>query len=157
MSQPFHIRLATEDDAPAITALRRLMFEAMGERDAARLDTMEAQFLPWVRERTARGEYLTWLLEDERGNVVAGASLWLRDSVISPNNLSGKEGWVLNVSTHPEYRGRGFARRLLQALLGWCRDNDLRLLMLVATPDGKALYESLGFKERDFMVLRLDG
>lgn len=152
---PFHIRLATPDDAPAITTLRRLMFEAMGERDAARLDTMAAQFTPWVKDRTLSGEYMTWLMADERGSVVAGASLWLRDSVISPNNLSGREGWVLNVSTHPDYRRRGFARRLLDVLLDWCRANDLHLLMLVATPDGKALYESLGFKDRDFMVLLL--
>jgi GNAT superfamily N-acetyltransferase len=140
------------DDAPTITALRRAMFEAMGERDSARLDAMTAAFLPWVRERTARGEYLTWLMVDEGEQVVAGASLWIRDSVISPNNLSGREGWVLNVSTYPAYQRRGFARQLLETLLEWCQHNDLHALMLVATPDGRALYEALGFKARDFMV-----
>jgi GNAT superfamily N-acetyltransferase len=154
---PFTIRLATADDAPAITTLRRLMFEAMGERDTQRLDAMAVQFTSWVRERTLSSEYMTWLMEDEQGSVVAGASLWLRDSVISPKNLSGREGWVLNVSTRPDYRRRGFARRLLEILLDWCRANNLHTLMLVATPDGKALYEALGFRERDFMVLRLDG
>jgi GNAT superfamily N-acetyltransferase len=151
----FTIRLATPDDAPAITALRRLMFEAMGNRDDAKLAAMEAQFLSWVKDKTARGEFLTWLMEDDKGVVVSGASLWIRESVASPNDLSGREGLVLNVSTHPAYRRRGFARQLLEVLLDWCRKHNLRTLMLFATPDGKALYASLGFEERDFMVLRL--
>jgi GNAT superfamily N-acetyltransferase len=131
------------------------MFEAMGQRDDAKLAAMEAQFRPWVKDLTARGEFLTWLMEDENGVVVSGASLWIRESVASPNNLSGREGLVLNVSTHPHYRRRGFARQLLAALLDWCHQHNLRTLLLFATPDGKALYASLGFEARDFMVLRL--
>jgi GNAT superfamily N-acetyltransferase len=152
----FTIRRATPDDAPAVTRLRRLMFEAMGAPDPAKLDSMEADFLPWVRDKTAREEFLTWLMVDDNDVAVAGASLWIRESVSSPYDLSGHEGLVLNVSTHPDYWRRGFARQLLSALLDWCRENDLRTLMLFATPDGKALYASLGFTERDFMVLRLD-
>jgi len=155
MSQRFHIRLAMPDDAAAISTLRRLMFEAMGTRDPAKLDAMEAQFLPWVRDKTARGEFVTWLMVDEQDVAIAGASLWIREAVFSPNNLSGREGWVLNVSTHPDYRRRGFARQLLDALLDWCRKNQLHTLMLVATSDGKALYHSLGFEDRGFMVLRV--
>jgi GNAT superfamily N-acetyltransferase len=151
----FTIRRATPDDAPAITGLRRLMFEAMGHRDDAKLAAMEGQFLVWVQEKTARGEFLTWLMVDELGAAVAAASLWIRESVPSPDNLSGREGLVLNVSTHPDYRRRGFARQLLEALLAWCRERNLRTLMLFATPEGKELYASLGFEATDFMALRL--
>jgi|FLYN01.1.fsa_nt_gi N-acetylglutamate synthase-like GNAT family acetyltransferase len=151
----FMLRRATPDDAPAITRLRRLMFEAMGHRDAAQLDAMEAQFLPWVKDKTARGEFLTWLMVDDNDVAVAGASLWIRETVPSPNNLSGREGLVLNVSTHPDYRRRGFARQLLEALLDWSREHDLHTLLLVATPEGKSLYASLGFQARDFMLRRL--
>ncbi len=150
----FTIRRATPEDASALTRQRRWMFEAMGEHDEAKLKPMEERFVEWVHERLARGEYLAWLMVDENDTAVAGASLWIREAVISPGNLSGREGLVLNVSTHPDYRRRGFARQLLEALLDWCREHDLSTLMLFATPDGKALYSSLGFESRDFMVLR---
>lgn len=44
----FSIRRATAADAPVITGHRRAMFAEMAHAGAARLDAVDAAFLPWV-------------------------------------------------------------------------------------------------------------
>jgi GNAT superfamily N-acetyltransferase len=59
----------------------------------------------------------------------------------------GKQlGWIGMVLTHPEFRGRGFARRLLEHVLQRADAAGIRTLKLDATDQGKPLYEEYGFK-----------
>lgn len=60
----------------------------------------------------------------------------------------------MNVYTEPGQRGRGLARCLLETMIGWARARGLSLLYLHASPQGRALYESLGFEPSN--ELRLD-
>ncbi|MBV9574428.1 MAG: GNAT family N-acetyltransferase [Acidobacteriales bacterium] len=54
-------------------------------------------------------------------------------------------GWIGMVLTHPEFRKRGFARRLLTHCVGHADALGIRTLKLDATEQGQHLYESLGF------------
>jgi GNAT superfamily N-acetyltransferase len=59
----------------------------------------------------------------------------------------GKQlGWIGMVLTHPEFRGRGFAKRLLEHVLQRADAAGIRTLKLDATDQGKPLYEKYGFK-----------
>ncbi|HKN32899.1 MAG TPA: GNAT family N-acetyltransferase [Terriglobales bacterium] len=61
----------------------------------------------------------------------------------------GKQlGWIGMVLTHPEFRGRGFAKRLLEHVLQRADAADIRTLKLDATEQGKPLYEKYGFKSQ---------
>jgi GNAT superfamily N-acetyltransferase len=67
--------------------------------------------------------------------------------------------WIGMVLTRPEYRRRGFARRLMEAALECASALKLESVKLDATADGQPLYEKLGFKpeqiiERWFRDLR---
>jgi predicted GNAT family N-acyltransferase len=53
--------------------------------------------------------------------------------------------WVGMVLTRPEYRRRGFAKRLMQAALERASDLKIESIKLDATADGQPLYEKLGF------------
>jgi GNAT superfamily N-acetyltransferase len=60
------------------------------------------------------------------------------------------------MSTDPRFRGRGYARACLDALLAWFRDEtEARVINLNATSDGTALYRSLGFTEPRYPALQL--
>ena len=50
------------------------------------------------------------------------------------------------VLTHPEYRKRGYARRLVEAALATARAREIGCVKLDATDQGEALYRSLGFE-----------
>lgn len=53
--------------------------------------------------------------------------------------------WIGMVLTHPDWRGRGFARRLVRHTLEFARSLDIGSMKLDATVHGQALYESFGF------------
>ena len=152
MSDHFSVRPATPEDAATIARHRRGMFEDMGQRDSLKLNTMETQFRGWVRDKLVQGDYKGWLMVDTQDTVVAGAGVWIREGIITPVDLSGKQGLVVNVYTHPDYRRRGLARQLMEALLEWCEENGIHSVLLRASADGKELYRSLGFQDEDMML-----
>jgi GNAT superfamily N-acetyltransferase len=151
------IRLAGADDVDVIVHHRRAMFVAMmGTPDAAALAAMDVAFVPYLRRTLADGSYRGWLACTPDGRVVAGGGLIVHDWFASPANPDPRRAYVLNLYTEPEYRHRGIARRIMEAILGWCREHGFRRVSLHASRYGRALYESLGFAPTNEMTLRLD-
>ncbi len=54
--------------------------------------------------------------------------------------------WIGMVLVDPEYRGRGFGTALLERAIRYLDELDLSALKLDATPQGRPLYEKLGFR-----------
>jgi ribosomal protein S18 acetylase RimI-like enzyme len=149
------IRPATLDasDLDAIVHHRRAMFRDMGYRDDPALDAMSAGFRPWLRRKMEAGEYLAWFAVAPDSSIVAGLGLWLMDW---PPHMVAAGPWrgnLLNVYTEPAHRRRGMARALMQIALDWCAANQVATVILHASPDGRALYESLGFTPTNEMRL----
>jgi len=57
-----------------------------------------------------------------------------------------KLAWIGMVLTHPDYRGRGFAYRLVRAALDRAASLEIETIKLDATEHGRSLYASLGFQ-----------
>lgn len=126
-----------------------------------------ALYDPLVKETIARlttmipaGEYVGWLAapRDEPATIVAGAGVQLRQTL--PHALAaaghetlarGRQGIVLNVFTKKAWRKKGAARQLMEAVLAWAKESRLDTLVLHAAPDGRHLYESLGFEQTNEM------
>jgi GNAT superfamily N-acetyltransferase len=149
------IRRAFMEDASTIAAHRRAMFRDMGYHDEAALDSMMARFRPWLEVKMASGDYLAWLAVTADNIVVAGAGLWLMEWPAHMRGSSSRRGNILNVYTVPEFRRRGLARWLKEAALDWCRVNGIDLVILHASSEGRALYESLGFHASNEMRITL--
>src|SRR5436190_13102708 len=69
--------------------------------------------------------------------------------VVSTTTLLGysqRLAWIGMVLTSANYRGRGFARRLLAAALDRADSLGIETVKLDATDDGKPIYEKFGFK-----------
>ena len=75
-------------------------------------------------------------------------------STTTPRIHPGR-AYILNMYTEPEYRGRGIARRIMQAILNRCCVEGFGLVSLHASAQGRPLYESLGFEPTNEMRLRL--
>ena len=121
----------------------------------AALDAMSVQFLPWLRRKMEAGEYLAWFAVERNGGVAAGIGLWLMDWPAHMVGPGSPRANILNVYTQPEHRRRGLARALMLTAMGWCRENGIRAVILHASNDGRALYESLGFQPTNEMRLML--
>ena len=150
------LRRATADDVPALVELRGVMFAGLGHLDA------RGDELPGWRDAAAR-----WFLEhlgadacayvvDVDGRPVAMALGYVHTAPPAPSDPHPVRGQVANVVTLPAHRRRGHARACVEALIGWFREaTTAGRVDLVASADGLALYESLGWVRRDDPTLRL--
>jgi len=144
---------AAQSDQDAIVHHRRAMFLDMGYTDQHALDAMSAQFRPWLRRKMEAGEYLAWFALAPDASIAAGLGLWLMDwppHLVAPGPWRGN---ILNVYCEPSHRRRGMARALMEAALAWCTANQVGAVILHASPEGRRLYESLGFTPTNEMRL----
>jgi GNAT superfamily N-acetyltransferase len=149
------IRAAALPDIPHVLHHRCSMFAEMGRGNAAEHARMVETTQAYLQRAMPSGKYVGWLAETAEGRVVAGAGVAMGDWPGSPDDPTGKRALVLNVYTEPEFRRQGIARRLMLAVIGWCRDEGLRTLSLHASDFGRALYEELGFRPTNEMRLYL--
>jgi len=153
LPEGFTIRRASADDLVTLIEHRRAMFYDMGYRDDAALDSMTAKFGPWLLSKMNSGEYLAWVIVAPDYSIAAGAGLWLMDW--PPHMIGeGTRGNILNVYTVETFRRRGLARHLMEMVIDWCRENKVDTVILHASPDGRSLYEALGFTASNEMRLR---
>jgi len=150
----FTLRRATTADLDTLVDHRRAMFRDMGYKDAAALDSMASRFRVWLLAQMNAGAYLAWLVCAADGTVAAGAALWLMDW---PPHMIGRgtRGNILNVYTEENFRRRGLARFLMDVVLAWCRENQVDTVILHASPEGRSLYEALGFQPTNEMRMRV--
>jgi ribosomal protein S18 acetylase RimI-like enzyme len=150
----YAVRRASTDDIDTLVAHRRSMFFDMGYRDETALDSMAAKCHSWLLKKMNREEYLAWLAIAPDRSIVAGTGLWLMDW--PPHMIgAGPRGNILNVYTAAEFRRRGLAGELVKAALEWCRSNGVDTVVLHASPDGRRLYESIGFAGTNEMRIQL--
>jgi GNAT superfamily N-acetyltransferase len=128
------------------------MFEDMGQAGSDAISAVAESFL---RDMMPRGRYRGWLAVTEDGSVVAGAGVSIVDWPGSPADPAPRRGWIQNVYTEPEFRRQGLARRLMEVVIAWCREEGFVFITLHASPYGRPLYEELGFTPTNEMRLRL--
>jgi ribosomal protein S18 acetylase RimI-like enzyme len=144
-------RAATVADSAILTHHRHRMFVDAGRRDSPVLHVMSQNFEPWVVRMIKEGKYLGWLTEDD-GKVIAGAGLLLLDwppHPLDPHSI--QRGYLLNVYVEPEYRRRKLASHLIEYALAEARRRKIRVVALHSTDEGRALYESNGFRQTNEM------
>ena len=155
MTPEYRLRQGTPADARLVVAQRQAMFVDMGEPDDAKMAEMSRRFLPWVEELLATGAYRAWFIEHD-GHPVAGAGLWMKEGQPGLRSPFAFVPYVLNVYCHPEHRGRGLARQLMEAIVGACRDEGMSVVELHASEFGRHLYETMGFKATNEMRLKFE-
>jgi GNAT superfamily N-acetyltransferase len=149
------IRKAGVDDLKDILHHRRAMFEEMGFQDIATLDRVDDVSREYFTEALRIGTYKGWLAEEPNRRIVAGGGIASANWPGFPGENLAKRAWILNMYTEPEARRCGVAKRLLQAMLDWCRTTGFRTVSLHASPAGRPLYEAVGFQSTNEMKLTL--
>jgi GNAT superfamily N-acetyltransferase len=149
------LRHATEADAELITAHRHSMFTDNDFATEEQLAAMDANFLPWVRERLADDRYVGLFIEED-GTVLASAGVFFAD--FPPHFLDVNAGrpYLTNFYTTAAARGRGFAKQLLAAGVEACRSRGIKAVVLHASPFGRPIYEKFGFTPTSEMMLKLE-
>ena len=150
----WRIRQATVADIETILHHRRSMFADMGDGSEAELDAMVTSARPFVEAAFRDGSYRGWLIE-VGGYVVAGGGVAIVAYQPTPLDSAPRRAYVLNMYTEPAYRRQGMARRVLEAIIPWCREQGLKAVLLHASDAGRPLYLQMGFEPTNEMRLYL--
>ncbi len=145
MTDQIDIRQAVAADIPDLVRLRRMMFEAMGWQDLAKLDAADSANRDYFAQAIPAGAFHGWLAVTPAGEVVGSGGVVIDQHPPGPANPSGQIGYVMNLVTDPRYRRRGIARRVLQDILRWLKERSIQRVTLHATEMGRPLYKELGF------------
>ncbi len=140
------VQKAQKSDIDALADLRiRYLTEDQGRLDARDAETIEKMLPEYFRTHLNR-DLFCYIVRD--GNdIVSCAFLLIVEKPMSPAFINGKTGTVLNVYTRPEHRHKGYAGRIMNALISDARKMDLSTVELKATEAGYALYRSAGFAD----------
>ena len=126
----------------------------------ATLRDMRREDLPTVLEIERRSFAQPWsraFFEKELATPFARLLVAVEEGRAGPTVVGYTCRWrvtdevhVLNVAIHPERRGRGFGRLLLEAIVGEARSSRARVVYLEVRAGNvvaRRLYRSLGFRE----------
>jgi ribosomal protein S18 acetylase RimI-like enzyme len=123
MSAPLLVRAMRQSDLPFADSLRALAGWNQTMADWQRFLTMQPE-----------GCFLAeW----------DGAQAGTATTVVYGSDLA----WIGMVLVHPEFRRRGIGRDLLLKCIEYLQARRVRCIKLDATPEGRPVYQKLGFKE----------
>ena len=127
-SEAVALRGMQQKDIPAVHAIEEICFAMPWSERSIEHDLLENPVARWI------------VLVDSRDQVIAYAAVWL---VID-------EGHVCNIAVHPDWRGHGYGRRIVEALISLCKDEGMRLMTLEVRRSNltaQSLYHSAGFRD----------
>lgn len=137
---------ATSKDISMLTDLRvAYLQEDLGDITDADLELIKTS-LPFYYEKHLNKDLLVYVARNE-DDIVSCAFLLIVEKPMSPSFITGKTGTVLNVYTKPEYRSRGYAKKLMTLMLEDAATWDVSVIELKSTDEGYSLYKSVGFED----------
>jgi len=144
LNVPYHTRRAALSDADILVHHRIAMFRDMGR--TLDLPAIDLAFRAWLGDHMSSGTYHAWLVEDTDAHaIVGGGGLSILPWPPGPAYLIDRLAFVYNVYVEPAHRRRGVARLIMEAIHDFCRERGIASIALNASPDGRPLYESLGY------------
>ena len=95
------------------------------------------------------------ILAEINGTVVSAAFLVISKRPANPSFITGVTGTLLNVITYPEYRRKGIATKVIEKIINESKKEGVSSIDLMATEDGKDLYEKMGFVVSKYTAMGL--
>lgn len=139
-------RRATPEDATALMQLRMAMLSNFF--DEVHAGDWRERCEAMLAERLAVDEdFAAFVVDGPDGVPVSSGVGWIVQHLPSPHNPHGRRGHISTMSTLPEFRGRGYARAIVAALLDWMAAQGVTRVELRASSMGEPLYRSLGFTD----------
>lgn len=150
-------RPATVNDIESIIKYRLLLLTELSgvqsEEDTAKL---VSELQTYFTSAVANNTYISWIafIDNEIAGI-GGMTIWDK-----PGNFKhpvGKVGYILNMYTETQHRGKGIGTGIMKKLLITAKEIGVTKLELHATADGEAIYAKHDFEppHNKFMELTL--
>lgn len=147
------IRQASSDEIKTIVELKLRMFEEAGIKHYLKATAASSIYENYCElYRNLLGVHFVVEEDDE---IVACAGAFLKSDIPYCFYEPDQYGFIGDVYVMPEYRNRGYARRLTEEAISWLQAGGVMTIRLLASPAGRHLYETMGFKPTHEMELKL--
>ncbi len=147
------VRRATLRDIKSLVHQRRAMWEEIKINHS--LDWGDQIYRRWAQSRLKSGKLVAWVAETRTGDIVGGGCLWLQPIQPRPHLQNViLQPYMISMYTEKGFRGRGIGSMIVREAINWCRKNGYQRLTLTASPTGRSVYKSLGFRRT--WEMRLD-
>ena len=136
-------RLAVEEDIDELCRIRKQ--QLIDEEISPSVD-IDDELHRYFKDRLADGSLVEWLLTDN-GTIVATGAIVFMQFPPTYTNRSGVKGYITNMYTADEYRGKGIATAMLHKLMDEARKRSVHKIWLGASKLGRPVYKKFGFVE----------
>jgi GNAT superfamily N-acetyltransferase len=150
------VRRASLRDLDLLVRHRRTMWADIGGYSEAELRAADPVYRRWARTRLGSGALVFWIVAVDGADAASGG-VWLQPVQPRPRWPRGIQPYLLSMYTEPEFRGRGFGRRIVQAATAWVKNEGYPRFTLHASVQGRGLYEGLGWERTWEMKIELGG
>ena len=135
------LRPMEEKDLTGVSELERLSFSVPWSETVLR-ESLESRLdVLWVLEQKEESCSLENEGEHGTGNLVGYCNL----------RIIAGEGELMRIAVHPELRGKGLSRKLMDRLAETAREQEIKAVTLEVRTSNRAaieLYKSYGFREK---------
>lgn len=146
------IKVAEIDDIPAITLLKLKMFKEVKMEHILRSDFIQ-EVEKTYKEMYESGKAKHFIIENDN-KVIACAGGFIKEDIPYCFFKEREYGFIGDVYVEPDFRKKGYARKLTNSVIKWLlTQKEVKTIRLLASHNARKLYESLGFKGTDEMVL----
>ena len=147
------LRKAVAEDTDKLIGIRIdfLSDHADGMEDALEA-SIRSQLSGYYRNHLNR-DFFAWIAE-EKGRFVSSVFMTVTERPANTRVLNGRLATINNVFTYPEFRRNGLASSLFEKILAEAREQNVTDIELVASHQGRPLYEKFGFEPIEDTYMR---
>ncbi len=110
----------------------------------------------YYRRHIDDGSHMAFVAVMPDGEEAGCGALCLTDELPSPDNRTGKCGYLMNIYVREAFRNHGVGHAIVKHLIDVAKARGCGKIYLETTAEGRPVYESLGFRDLPDMMKLYD-
>lgn len=150
------IKRASLDELDMLMECRmRVLAEVFSDSEQPDWEAIRKNNEDYYKETLSDGTHTAcFAVNEDDGKIIGCGGICYQKEMPSPDNLTGTNGYLMNIYTLPEYRGHGVGRRIVEFLIDDAKKRRTEKIYLESAKDAKHLYEEIGFSDmQDYMKI----
>ena len=133
----------------------RVLAEVFADDENKSSETVRENNEAYYREHLADNSHTAcFAVEIGTEKIVGCGGICYQKEMPSPDNLTGTNGYLMNIYTLPEARSEGIGRRIVEYLISDAKERGTEKIFLESSGVAKKLYHEIGFADmEDYMKL----
>lgn len=147
------VQIADLNEIDEIIELKLNMFRESGHMDLL-ADDAKQQILQTYTEFYKSDKAKHFIVKKDNG-IIACCGAFIKSDIPYCFFKKPFYGFIGDVYTMPDERGKGLATELTKAAISWLGSKGIKTIRLLASEQGKPIYDKMGFASTDEMALTL--